>query len=73
MSDDQILAAIEKELAHARKSLREMIEDGDFSVHLAYEDLRRSEKTQYACGRVDGLASLERKFRNIIEPEEASR
>ena len=68
MTDDQILAAIGNELANARKALSEMIKDGEF-----YDDLRRSEKTQYACGRVDGLASLERKFRNIIEPKEASR
>ena len=65
MSDDQILAMVGNELANARKALSEMIKDGDF-----YDDLRRSEKTQYACGRVDGLAALERKFRNMIEPEE---
>ena len=65
MSDDQILAMVGNELANARKTLSEMISDGDF-----YDDLRRSEKTQYACGRVDGLAALERKFRNMIEPEE---
>ena len=66
MTDDQILAMVGNELANARKTLSEMISDGDF-----YDDLRRSEKTQYACGRVDGLAALERKFRNMIEPEEA--
>ena len=65
MSDDQILATIANELANARKSLREMIADGEF-----YKDLMRSEKTQFACGRIDGLASLERKFRNMIEPKE---
>ena len=65
MSDDQILAMVGNELANARKALSEMIKDGEF-----YDDLRRSEKTQYACGRVDGLAALERKFRNMIEPEE---
>ena len=68
MTNDQILATVGNELAIARKALSEMITDGKF-----YDDLRRSEKTQYACGRVDGLASLERKFRNMIEPEEASR
>ena len=68
MTDDQILAAVGNELANARKALSEMITDGKF-----YDDLRLSEKTQYACGRIDGLASLERKFRNMIEPEEASR
>jgi hypothetical protein len=68
MSDDQILAMVGNELAIARKALSEMIKDGEF-----YDDLRRSEKTQYACGRVDGLASLERKFRNMIEPEEGGK
>ena len=68
MTDDQILATVGNELANARKALSEMIKDGEF-----YDDLRRSEKTQYACGRVDGLAALERKFRNIIEPKEAGR
>ena len=65
MTDDQILAMVGNELTNARKALSEMIKDGDF-----YDDLRRSEKTQYACGRVDGLAALERKFRNMIEPKE---
>ena len=68
MTDDQILAMVGNELANARKALSEMIADGAF-----YDDLRRSEKTQYACGRVDGLAALERKFRNMIEPKEAGR
>ena len=68
MTDDQILAMVGNELANARKALREMISDGEF-----YDDLRRSEKTQYACGRIDGLAALERKFRNMIEPKEAGR
>ena len=68
MTDDQILATVANELADARKALSEMIADGEF-----YDDLRRSEKTQYACGRIDGLAALERKFRNMIEPKEASR
>ena len=67
MTDDQILAMVGNELANARKALSEMISDGEF-----YDDLRRSEKTQYACGRIDGLAALERKFRNMIEPKEAS-
>lgn len=65
MTDDQILAMVGNELVNARKALSEMIADGAF-----YDDLRRSEKTQYACGRVDGLAALERKFRNMIEPKE---
>ena len=65
MTDDQILATVANELADARKALSEMIADGEF-----YDDLRRSEKTQRACGRIDGLAALERKFRNMIEPEE---
>ena len=68
MTDDQILAMVGNELANARKALSEMIKDGEF-----YDDLRRSEKTQYACGRVDGLASLERKFLNLIEPKEAGK
>ena len=68
MSDDQILAMVGNELANARKALSEMIKDGEF-----YDDLRRSEKTQYACGRIDGLAALERKFRNMIEPKEAGK
>ena len=68
MSDDQILATIENELANARKSLSEMIADGEF-----YDDLRQSEKTQYACGRIDGLAALNRKFRNMIEPKEGGK
>ena len=68
MTDDQILATVGNELANARKALSEMISDGEF-----YDDLRRSEKTQYACGRIDGLAALERKFRNMIEPKEAGR
>ena len=68
MTDDQILAMVGNELANARKALSEMIKDGEF-----YDDLRRSEKTQYACGRVDGLASLERIFRNMIEPKEVCR
>ena len=68
MSDDQILATVGNELTNARKALSEMIKDGEF-----YDDLRRSEKTQYACGRVDGLAALERKFRNMIEPKEVCR
>ena len=68
MTDDQILATVGNELANARKALSEMIKDGEF-----YDDLRRSEKTQYACGRIDGLAALERKFRNMIEPKEAGR
>ena len=68
MTDDQILAMVGNELTNARKALSEMIADGEF-----YDDLRRSEKTQYACGRIDGLAALERKFRNMIEPKEASR
>lgn len=68
MSDNKILATVASELANARKALSEMIADGAF-----YDDLRRSEKTQYACGRVDGLAALERKLRNMIEPKEAGR
>ena len=68
MTDDQILAMVGNELANARKALSEMIKDGEF-----YDDLRRSEKTQYACGRIDGLAALERKFRNMIEPKEAGK
>ena len=68
MTDDQILATVANELANARKALSEIIADGAF-----YDDLMRSEKTQRACGRIDGLAALERKFRNMIEPEEASR
>ena len=68
MTDDQILATVGNELANARKALSEMIKDGEF-----YDDLRRSEKTQYACGRIDGLAALERKFRNIIEPKEGGK
>ena len=67
MSDDQILATVGNELANARKALSEMIKDGEF-----YDDLRRSERTQYACGRIDGLAELERKFRNMIEPKEGN-
>ena len=65
MTDNQILATVRNELANARNALSEMIKDGEF-----YDDLRRSERTQYACGKVDGLAALERKFRNMIEPEE---
>ena len=68
MTDEQILATIRNELTNARKALSEMIKDGEF-----YDDLRRSEKTQYACGKIDGLAALERIFRNMIEPKEASR
>ena len=68
MTDDQILAMVGNELANARKALREMIADGEF-----YDDLRRSEKTQYACGRIDGLAALERKFRSMIEPKEGGK
>ena len=68
MTDDQILAMVGNELANARKALREMIADGAF-----YGDPMRSEKTQRACGRVDGLAALERKFRNMIEPKEAGK
>ena len=68
MTDDQILATVANELTNARKALSEMIKDGEF-----YDDLMRSEKTQYACGKIDGLAALERKFRNMIEPKEASR
>ena len=67
MTDDQILATVGNELANARKALSEMIADGAF-----YNDLRRSEKTQHACGRIDGLEALERKFRNMIEPKESS-
>ena len=68
MTDDQILATVGNELANARKALGEMIKDGEF-----YDDLRRSEKTQYACGRIDGLAALDRKFRNMIESEEGGK
>ena len=64
MTNEQILATVGNELANARKALSEMIADGEF-----YDDLRRSEKTQYACGRIDGLAALERKVRNLIEKE----
>jgi micrococcal nuclease len=42
----------------------EMVADGEF-----LDEQRRNEKTQYACGRVDGLAALERKVRNLIEKE----
>ena len=66
MTDDQILATVANELANARKALSEMIKDGEF-----YDDLRRSEKTQHACGKIDGLAALERKLRNMIEPKDA--
>ena len=66
MTDDQILATVGNELANARKALREMIADGEF-----YDDLRRSENTRYACGKIDGLAALERKLRNMIEPKDA--
>ena len=66
MNDDQILATVANELANARKALSEMIKDGEF-----YDDLRRSEKTQHACGKIDGLAALERKLRNMIEPKDA--
>ena len=65
MTDDQILATVASELANARKALSEMIADGAF-----YGDPMRSEKTQHACGKIDGLAALERKFRNMIEPKE---
>ena len=68
MSDDQILATVGNELAIARKALSEMIKDGEF-----YDDLRRSEKTQYACGKIDGLAALELKFRSMIEPKEGGK
>ena len=68
MTDDQILATVANELANARKALSEMIKDGEF-----YYDLRRSEKTQHACGKIDGLEALERKLRNMIEPKEAGR
>ena len=67
MTDDQILAMGGNELANARKALSEMIKGGEL-----YSDPMRSEKTQRACGRIDGLAALERKFRNMIEPKEAS-
>ena len=66
MTDDKILATVANELANARKALSEMIAGGEF-----YDDLRRSEKTHHACGRIDGLEALERKFRNMIEPKEA--
>jgi hypothetical protein len=65
MTDDQILATVANELADARKALSEMIKDGEL-----YDDLRQSEKTQYACGRIDGLEALERKLRNMIESKE---
>ncbi len=64
MTDDQILAMVGNELANARKALSEMIADREF-----WEEQRANEKTQYACGRVDGLAALERKVRNLIEKE----
>ena len=68
MTDQEILATVASELANARKALSEMIADGEF-----YDDLRRSEKTQRACGRIDGLEALERKFRDMIEPKEAGK
>ena len=68
MTDDQLLAMVGNDLANARKALSEMIADGEF-----YDDLMRSEKTQRACGRIDGLAALERKLKDMIEPKEAGR
>jgi hypothetical protein len=64
MTNEQMLATVQNELELARKALSEMVSDGEF-----LDEQRRNEKTQYACGRVDGLAALERKVRNVIEKE----
>ena len=64
MSSEQILATIQNELELARRALNEMTADREF-----WEEQRANEKTQYACGRVDGLAALARKVRNLIEGE----
>ena len=64
MTNEQMLATVQNELELARKALHEMVADGEF-----LGEQRRNEKTQYACGRVDGLAALERKVRNLIEKE----
>ena len=64
MTNEQILATVQNELELARKVLHEMTADGEF-----WDEQRRNEKTQYACGRVDGLAALERKVRNLIDKE----
>jgi len=62
MTNEQIIATVQNELDLAKKALHEMVADGEF-----WDEQRRNEKTQYACGRVDGLAALERKVRNLIE------
>jgi hypothetical protein len=64
MTNEQMLATVQNELELAKKALHEMIADGEF-----LDKQRRTEKTQYACGQVDGLAALERKVRNLIEKE----
>jgi hypothetical protein len=64
MTNEQILATVQNELELARKALSLMVADREF-----WEEQRANEKTQYACGRVDGLAALERKVRNLIEKE----
>jgi hypothetical protein len=64
MTNEQMLATVQNELESARRALHEMVADGEF-----LDEQRRTEKTQYACGRVDGLAALERKVRNLIEKE----
>ena len=64
MTNEQMLAAVQNELELARKALYEMVADGEF-----WDEQRRNERTQYACGRVDGLAALERKVRNLVEKQ----
>jgi hypothetical protein len=64
MTNEQMLETVQNELELARKALHEMIADREF-----WEMQRANEKTQYACGRVDGLAALERKVRNLVEKE----
>ena len=61
MTNEQILATVQNELELAKKALHEVVADGEF-----LDEQRRNEKTQYACGRVDGLAALERKVRNLV-------
>ena len=64
MTNEQMLAMLQSELELAKEALHEMVADGEF-----WDEQRRNEKTQYACGRVYGLAALEQKVRNLIEKE----
>lgn len=62
MTSDQALAIVQNDLALARKHLSEVIADSKFC-----DEQRRNERTQYACGKVDALSSIERTMRRLIE------